>query len=106
MIGKYRKMHLFDVDIPGGITMFESDVITPGSQPVVIRFQLKVFGSGWQALEHVTGYSAKVAVDRVLLDDLRYPLDRRLLGRSDLGCHLRTVHPLWPSASAAGRRRP
>ncbi|ORY32900.1 carbon-nitrogen hydrolase [Naematelia encephala] len=38
MIGKYRKMHLYDVDIPGGITMRESDVISPGSEPTVMKF--------------------------------------------------------------------
>lgn len=39
MIAKYRKMHLYDVDIPGGITMRESDVISPGSSPLVVRFR-------------------------------------------------------------------
>ncbi len=39
MIGKYRKMHLYDVDIPGGISMRESDVISPGSKPAVIQFR-------------------------------------------------------------------
>ena len=39
MIGKYRKMHMYDVDIPGGITMKESDVISPGSQALVIDFR-------------------------------------------------------------------
>lgn len=31
MIGKYRKMHLFDIDIPGKITFKESEVLSPGS---------------------------------------------------------------------------
>ncbi|MGI6513947.1 MAG: carbon-nitrogen hydrolase family protein [Syntrophomonadaceae bacterium] len=30
MIAKHRKLHLFDVDIPGGITFFESDTLSPG----------------------------------------------------------------------------
>jgi predicted amidohydrolase len=40
LMGKYRKIHLYDVDIPGGISMRESDVISPGSQPFVIKFRM------------------------------------------------------------------
>lgn len=31
MIGKYSKIHLFDIDVPGKITFKESDVLTPGN---------------------------------------------------------------------------
>lgn len=31
-LGKYRKMHLFDMDIPGRCTFKESSVLTPGSE--------------------------------------------------------------------------
>uniref|UniRef100_A0A8C4R3K8 omega-amidase n=1 Tax=Eptatretus burgeri TaxID=7764 RepID=A0A8C4R3K8_EPTBU len=31
LIAKYRKMHLFDIDIPGKITFKESDALMPGS---------------------------------------------------------------------------
>ncbi|XP_039255801.2 omega-amidase NIT2-like [Styela clava] len=31
MIAKYRKMHLFDIDIPGKITFKESEVLSPGN---------------------------------------------------------------------------
>lgn len=31
LIAKYRKMHLFDIDIPGGITFKESDVLAAGN---------------------------------------------------------------------------
>ncbi|XP_072179475.1 omega-amidase NIT2-like [Diadema setosum] len=30
-IAKHRKIHLFDIDVPGGITFKESDVLSPGS---------------------------------------------------------------------------
>lgn len=30
ILGKYRKTHLFDIDIPGKITFFESDTLTSG----------------------------------------------------------------------------
>ena len=32
IIAKHRKMHLFDVDIPGGITFFESETLSPGQE--------------------------------------------------------------------------
>eukprot|EP00529_Nitzschia_sp_RCC80_P024666 CAMPEP_0113488408 /NCGR_PEP_ID=MMETSP0014_2-20120614/26002_1 /TAXON_ID=2857 /ORGANISM="Nitzschia sp." /LENGTH=445 /DNA_ID=CAMNT_0000382121 /DNA_START=108 /DNA_END=1445 /DNA_ORIENTATION=+ /assembly_acc=CAM_ASM_000159 len=31
IIAKHRKVHLFDIDVPGGITFFESDTLSPGS---------------------------------------------------------------------------
>lgn len=31
LIAKYRKMHLFDIDIPGGITFKESDILSAGN---------------------------------------------------------------------------
>ncbi|KAF2896614.1 hypothetical protein ILUMI_09557 [Ignelater luminosus] len=34
MIAKYRKMHLFDIDIPGGITFKESDALSAGNELV------------------------------------------------------------------------
>ena len=30
VVAKHRKVHLFDIDIPGGITFFESDTLSPG----------------------------------------------------------------------------
>ncbi|KAL1513081.1 hypothetical protein ABEB36_002552 [Hypothenemus hampei] len=32
LVAKYRKMHLFDIDIPGGITFKESDVLSAGNE--------------------------------------------------------------------------
>ena len=39
-IGKYRKVHLYDVDIPGGITYRESDVISSGTTPLIVNFRV------------------------------------------------------------------
>ena len=36
MIGRFRKVHLFDVDIKGGITFKESDTLTPGDEMLVL----------------------------------------------------------------------
>lgn len=33
IVGKYRKIHLFDVDIPGGVTVQESSIYKPGKTP-------------------------------------------------------------------------
>ncbi len=33
----YRKIHLFDIDLPGGAVLMESDTVTPGDRAVVAR---------------------------------------------------------------------
>ena len=40
----YRKMHLFDVAIPGRAEFRESAIVAPGRRPVVARTPLGVFG--------------------------------------------------------------
>lgn len=40
----YRKMHLFDIDIPGQVTLKESDSITPGAEPVMVDAGLGAVG--------------------------------------------------------------
>jgi deaminated glutathione amidase len=35
-LGVYRKLHLFDVDVPGGVAFRESDTVAPGSDIVVV----------------------------------------------------------------------
>ena len=44
MVASYRKMHLFDVDIPGGLTIAESDCIAPGEDVVVASTPLGSIG--------------------------------------------------------------
>jgi deaminated glutathione amidase len=39
LIATYRKVHLFDVDIPGGATLRESDATAPGDELVVVDIQ-------------------------------------------------------------------
>lgn len=34
MIAKFRKIHLFDIDIPGGITFKESEILSGGNELV------------------------------------------------------------------------
>ncbi|KAL7411475.1 carbon-nitrogen hydrolase [Mrakia frigida] len=37
LVAKHRKIHLYDVDIPGGITFFESKSLAPGSNITVFE---------------------------------------------------------------------
>ncbi|KAJ8979436.1 hypothetical protein NQ317_003215 [Molorchus minor] len=39
LLAKYRKMHLFDIDIPGGITFKESDVLQAGNELVMFEME-------------------------------------------------------------------
>jgi len=43
LVAKHRKIHLYDVDIPGGITFFESKSLAPGSSITV--FETRSFPS-------------------------------------------------------------
>ena len=44
VLASYRKMHLFDVDIPGGVQLRESASIAPGEGPVVADTPLGTLG--------------------------------------------------------------
>lgn len=44
LIASYRKLHLFDVDVPGGLTIKESDSICPGDELVVAETELGNIG--------------------------------------------------------------
>lgn len=39
LVSHYRKIHLFDVDIPGGATLRESETTAPGSEPVAVTIE-------------------------------------------------------------------
>jgi omega-amidase len=38
LLATHRKVHLFDIDIPGKITFKESDVLTPGNKVTIVDF--------------------------------------------------------------------
>jgi len=44
LVARYRKIHLFDVEIPGGKQYLESNLITPGSEIVTFTVGGFVFG--------------------------------------------------------------
>lgn len=46
LLAKHRKLHLFDIDIPGKITMRESDTLSPGDSVTVVDTPLCKIGVG------------------------------------------------------------
>jgi omega-amidase len=46
LIAKYRKSHLFDIDIPGRITYKESDTFSAGDKMVVFNTEYGRIGLG------------------------------------------------------------
>jgi predicted amidohydrolase len=44
IIGRYRKTHLFDIDLPGHVTMRESDTRAAGNEVVTVPTELGVIG--------------------------------------------------------------
>lgn len=44
LVARYRKIHLFDIDLPGQVQVRESDTRAPGSDPVVAATQLGTVG--------------------------------------------------------------
>ncbi len=44
IIAQYRKIHLFDVEIPGGRKYYESEIITPGDQVSTFTIEETTFG--------------------------------------------------------------
>ena len=46
LLATHRKIHLFDIDIPGKIKFIESDVLSPGSTPTLIETEYGSIGLG------------------------------------------------------------
>lgn len=46
IIGRHRKVHLFDIDVPGKITFQESKVLSPGENLTVVRTDYCNIGIG------------------------------------------------------------
>jgi len=44
LLARYRKIHLFDVDLPGQVAVRESETRTPGAEPVVVPTELGTLG--------------------------------------------------------------
>lgn len=46
LLGRHRKLHLFDIDIPGKITFKESETLTPGDLPTIFDTDIGRIGVG------------------------------------------------------------
>lgn len=46
IVGKHRKVHLFDIDVPGKITFKESDSLSPGNDPTLVNTPWGLMGIG------------------------------------------------------------
>ncbi len=46
IIGRHRKIHLFDINIPGKITFKESDTLLPGEKPTIVKINKIKIGVG------------------------------------------------------------
>lgn len=69
-IAKYRKIHLFDVDIPGGKSYRESDLVTPGKE--LVTFSIGDFKFGMATcydlrFPELFRYLQRMEVDVILL---------------------------------------
>jgi len=44
LLARHRKIHLFDIDLPGKLTVKESDILDPGSNITIIRYKNLCWG--------------------------------------------------------------
>lgn len=44
LLGRHRKVHLFDIDLKGGVSMRESDTLTPGESMTVVETEYGKIG--------------------------------------------------------------
>lgn len=75
---KHRKVHLFDVDVPGGIRFRESDSLTGGERLTVLGGEGDPLGTG---LDQPPGLGLLICYD------IRFP-ELSLLMQQQLGCSL------------------
>ena len=75
MIGKFRKIHLFDIDVPGKIRFMESDVLTAGNK----LFNFVVGPTKGKSFQ-------PVSIGVAICYDIRFPA--LAAAYRNLGCHL------------------
>ena len=78
LLAKHRKLHLFDVDVPGGIRFRESDSLTAGTAPTVLS------GAGDPL---ATGLADPPNLGLLICYDVRFP-ELALLMQQRHGCTL------------------
>jgi omega-amidase len=70
-IATHRKVHLFDIDVPGKITFRESDALTAGNQVTVFDFDTSNTCAGISAPAPTQAVKTKIGVG--ICYDLRFP---------------------------------
>jgi len=78
LLAKHRKLHLFDVDVPGGIRFRESDSLTGGDRLTVLAGAGDPLG---------TGLAEPPGLGLLICYDIRFP-ELALLMQQQLGCSL------------------
>jgi omega-amidase len=78
LLAKHRKLHLFDVDVPGGIRFRESDSLSPGQWLTVLN---------GKADPLATGLAEPPTLGLLICYDIRFP-ELALLMRQRHGCAL------------------
>jgi omega-amidase len=78
LLAKHRKLHLFDVDVPGGIRFRESDSLSPGQRLTLLN------GEGDPL---ATGLAEAPSLGLLICYDIRFP-ELALLMRQRHGCSL------------------
>jgi len=78
LVGRFRKMHLFDIDIPGKIRFMESEVLTAGNELLSFEVPIK------------SAETKTVKVGIGICYDIRFPVLAQLYRQQ--GCHL-IVYP-------------
>jgi omega-amidase len=78
LLARHRKLHLFDVDVPGGIRFRESDSLSPGNAITVLAGAGDPLG---------TGLAEPPNLGLLICYDIRFP-ELSLLMRQSFGCTL------------------
>lgn len=82
IVAEHRKVHLFDIDVPGKIRFMESDTLSAGHQATIVDTPWAKLGVG-------------------ICYDIRFPLLAAAMRGACLGCSAR----LWLRRALARRSR-
>jgi len=93
MIARHRKIHLFDIDIPGKITFKESETLSPGEGPTVVDL------SGYSLLQCVAACCS-------VLQCVAAKGPRSSVSLGTVSCSVLQFAAVWCAACAEQQFRP
>lgn len=82
VVAKHRKVHLFDINVPGGVSFYESETLSPGNTPTY--FDLTIPSSSSNNNNNI---SAVVRIGLGICYDIRFAAYSMLL-RQAYGCQV------------------